>query len=67
MLCVNERKDELRVALVYTFIHELYLFALGRLVDYLLNTISGMVISAKAGMEENACRRMVEQTLSFLR
>jgi TetR/AcrR family transcriptional repressor of nem operon len=34
------------------------------MADYLMNTISGMVVSAKAGLDESACRRVVQQTLS---
>ncbi|MFP3594326.1 TetR/AcrR family transcriptional regulator [Chryseobacterium sp. SIMBA_038] len=34
--------------------------------DYLINAISGMVVSAKAGMDEKACRLMVKKTLSNL-
>jgi TetR/AcrR family transcriptional repressor of nem operon len=33
--------------------------------DYLMNAISGMVVSAKAGMDEKACRLMVKKTLSL--
>lgn len=36
------------------------------IADYLMNTISGMVVSAKAGMEEAACRRVVKKALSAL-
>ncbi|WP_426669805.1 TetR/AcrR family transcriptional regulator [Mucilaginibacter sp. McL0603] len=35
--------------------------------DYLINAISGMVVSAKVGMDEAACRRLAEQTLSVLK
>jgi TetR/AcrR family transcriptional repressor of nem operon len=37
------------------------------MADYLLNTISGMVVSAKAGLDESACRRVVQQTLSVFK
>lgn len=35
--------------------------------DYLVNTMSGMVVSTKAGMHETACRKMIEHTLSILK
>lgn len=35
--------------------------------DYLMNTISGIVVSAKAGLDEPACRRLVKQTLSIFK
>ncbi|CAM3441730.1 TetR/AcrR family transcriptional regulator [Sphingobacterium prati] len=37
------------------------------ITDYLVNTMSGMVVSTKAGMDEEACRKMIEQTLSILK
>jgi len=36
-------------------------------VDYLMNTISGIVVSTKAGMDEKSCRKMVDKTLSILK
>jgi len=36
------------------------------IADYLINAISGMVVSAKAGMSEKDCRSMVKATLSFM-
>jgi TetR/AcrR family transcriptional repressor of nem operon len=35
--------------------------------DYLMNAITGIVVSAKVGMDELACRRLVKQTLSVLK
>ncbi|WP_336829870.1 TetR/AcrR family transcriptional regulator [Sphingobacterium multivorum] len=35
--------------------------------DFLVNTISGMVVSTKAGMDEEACHKMIEHTLSILK
>ncbi|MET0634377.1 MAG: TetR/AcrR family transcriptional regulator [Chitinophagaceae bacterium] len=35
--------------------------------NYLMNTISGIVVSAKVGMDEQACRRLVAQTLSVFK
>ncbi|MDJ1506545.1 TetR/AcrR family transcriptional regulator [Xanthocytophaga agilis] len=37
------------------------------LADYLINAICGIVISAKAGMNEKQCRNVVEMTLSVLK
>lgn len=35
--------------------------------DYLMNSISGIIVSAKAGMDEQACRLVLNKTLSVFR
>lgn len=35
--------------------------------DSLVNTMSGIVVSTKAGMDEEACRKMIGHTLSILK
>jgi TetR/AcrR family transcriptional repressor of nem operon len=36
------------------------------IANYLQNCINGIVVSAKAGMSQSACERMVEDTLRLL-